>query len=329
MLLLHFYHIDMQIISGITEIQINSPTAVAIGKFDGVHLGHKQLLREITEKAHSSGVMKSVVFTFNPSPESLFSGIAFPELTTISEKRKIFDRMGIDILIEFPMNFKTASIPADVFLREYLCDRLNARYIVAGRDLSFGESGSGNADLLCALAGEYGYECHIIDKLKYKGADISSTRIREAIVTGDIVKASEMIGEPYRITGVVSHGRHVGSSLGMPTANVIIPPDKLTGPRGVYYSRVHTLNGIYRSISNLGVKPTVAEDELLCCESYIYDFNDDIYGQYIEVELLDFVRPERKFDSIEELKEQMNRDIRAGDKYSRAQTKADPKLICP
>lgn len=299
----------MQIISGITEIHIDSPTAVAIGKFDGVHLGHKELIRCITEKAHSSGVLKSAVFTFIPSPESLFSGIAVPELTTVSEKRRIFDRLGVDILIEFPMNFKTAATSPDAFLREYLSDKLNARFIVAGKDVSFGKGGKGDAKLLKALSEECGYECIVVDKLKYEGVEISSTRIREAVVTGNMKKAAALIGEPYRICGTVSRGRHLGSSIGIPTANVYIPPDKLTGPNGVYHSRVYTEYGVFKAISNIGVKPTVGVNELMCCESYIYDFDGDIYGKYIEVQLLEFVRPERKFDSIEALRQQLMKDI--------------------
>ena len=347
----------MQIISGITDFQLNNPSAVAIGKFDGVHLGHRMLIEDIVRYSGAHDGVKSVVFTFNPSPESFFAGQSFPELTTVSEKRHIFERMGVDVLIEFPMNQDTVHTTPEDFISGYLVTKMNAAYIAAGSDISFGDKGLGNADTIREGGTKYGYECNILDKVMYKGEDISSTRIREAVESGNMIPVTAMLGSPYRITGTVSHGRHLGHRLGMPTANLIIPPDKITGPKGVYYSKVYTATGVYASISNVGVKPTITEatthrlpdgamktvdhvsndagssrcdvshepsdhewslnvcEELLCCESYIYDFDTDIYGDYIEVELLEFVRPEMKFDSIEELKTQMKRDIEAGSKY--------------
>ncbi|MCR5595473.1 MAG: riboflavin biosynthesis protein RibF [Lachnospiraceae bacterium] len=305
----------MQIISGITDFQLNNDSAVAIGKFDGVHLGHRILIEDIVGVSCKDPGLKSVVFTFNPSPESLFVGHALPELTTTNEKRFIFDRMGVDVLIEFPMNQNTAAITAEEFVTDYLVKRMRAGVITAGVDLSFGYKGLGNADLLERLGKDNSYECHIIDKVTYKGEEISSTRIRNALSDGDMETVSALLGSPYRVSGVVAHGRKLGRTIGMPTANVIIPPDKMTGPKGVYYSKVYTAEGVYPAISNVGVKPTVIDDELLCCESYIYGYDRDIYGQYIEVELMHFVRPERKFEGIEELKDQMQHDIAGGMSY--------------
>lgn len=307
----------MKIISGITEFQLDSPSAVAIGKFDGVHLGHRLLLDRIIAASDRNPDVKSVVFTFNPSPESLFAGQALKELTTISEKRLIFDRMGVDVLIEFPMNHQTAAIRAHDFTQRYLVERMCASLIVAGSDVSFGYMGEGNADTLIRLGRDYGYECEIIDKVTYKGVPISSTRIRNAIEAGEMEQVTAMLGFPYRISGFVTHGRHLGHEIGMPTANVILAPDKMTGPNGVYYSRVYTADGVFHGITNVGVKPTVMNDELLCCESFLYDFDRDIYGEYIEVELLKFVRPERRFDSLDELKEQMQKDIEGGRAFHR------------
>ena len=316
----------MQIISGITDFQLNSPSAVAIGKFDGVHLGHRMLIEDIVRYSEEHGGVKSVVFTFNPSPESFFAGQSFPELTTVSEKRHIFERMGVDVLIEFPMDQDTVHTSPKEFISVYLVTKMKAAYIAAGSDISFGDKGLGNADTIREGGIKFGYESNIHDKITYNGEDISSTRIREAVESGDMITASAMLGSPYRVTGTVSHGRHLGHRLGMPTANLIIPPDKITGPKGVYYSKVFTGTGVYASISNVGIKPTISEsgssewslnvcEELLCCESYIYDFDSDIYGDYIEVELLEFIRPEMRFDSIDELKAQMERDIESGKKY--------------
>lgn len=302
----------MKIISETTDFQLDKASSVAIGKFDGVHLGHRLLIDDIVSYAKTHENCNSVIFTFNPSPESLFLGRSLPELTTVSEKRSIFERMGVDVVIEFPMNKDTADTPADEFIGRYLSKQMRSAYITAGSDLSFGSHGSGNSALLLEHQKEFGYTCRIMDKVTYKGEEISSTRIREAVECGRMELAAAMLGSPYRITGTVSHGRKLGHTIGMPTANVIIAPDKVTGPRGVYYSRVITTDGEYPSISNVGVKPTVMNDELPCCESYLYGFDGDIYGEHIEVELLEFLRPEYKFGSITELKNQMEKDIERG-----------------
>lgn len=309
----------MRIISGISEFQLNKPTAVAIGKFDGIHLGHKALIEEIIDKSKKD-FLQSVIFTFNPSPESFFCKRALKELSTVSEKRHMFEMLGIDVLIEFPLNDITVATDPELFIEKYLYEQMRAKYIVAGTDISFGKKGLGNSALLQEKSDEYGYEVKIIDKISYAGDSISSTRVRDAICAGDMELANNMLGAPYKVTGIVSHGRHLGTQMGMPTANVIIPPDKLVGPNGVYISRVITANGIYNSISNIGVKPTVSDDELQCVESYIYDFNEDIYGKYIEVELIKFCRPEMKFGSVEELKRQMQQDIAAGHEYHEKKT---------
>ena len=301
----------MRIISGISEFQLHKPSAIAIGKFDGVHLGHRSLIEKI-KKAADKSFLKSVVFTFNPSPESFFCGQALPELTTIGEKRRIFELMGIDVLIEFPLNRETASTEPELFVQKYIREQMRAAYIVAGRDISFGKNGLGGEKLLRTMADECGYECELVDKIKYEGQDISSTRIKAALKDADMELVSALLGRPYTISGIVAHGRRLGRQLGMPTANVIIPPDKLSGPNGVYLSRVKTEKGEYNAVTNVGVKPTVAEDELLCAESYMYDFDGDIYGKYIEVELLKFCRPEMRFASVEELKAQMQKDIEFG-----------------
>ena len=304
----------MQIISGTSTFQINKPTAVAIGKFDGIHLGHMMLIDHIKKAASDKG-LQSVIFTFNPSPESFIFGRSMPELTTVNEKRAIFEKLGIDILIEFPMNHETAATDPTLFIERYLHEQMKAAYIVAGHDVSFGDRGKGNAALLMKYSDICGYECDIVDKVTYDGIDISSTRIREAVENGDMELASKLLGKPYSIAGAVSHGKKLGRKIGMPTANVYVAPDKITGPNGVYFSRVITDDGVYNSVSNVGVKPTVSDDELLCIESYLLDFDGDMYGKYIEVELLKFSRPEMKFSGIDELKAQMESDIAAGKIY--------------
>ncbi|MCM1264436.1 MAG: bifunctional riboflavin kinase/FAD synthetase, partial [Butyrivibrio sp.] len=285
-------------------------SAVAIGKFDGIHLGHRKLIDNMLEQKKNGCL--AVVFTFEPSPEKFFRGKEAKELMTIEEKRTAFERLGIDVLIEFPLNKETAAIAPERFITEYLIGKLKATVVVAGTDISFGNKGAGNAGLLREMAQEEGFFAQIIDKVTWNGEEISSTLIREAVRNGDMEKASALLGAPYRICGEVVNGRRFGRKLGMPTVNQQPSADKLLPPNGVYYSYVWLDNVCYRSVSNVGCKPTVSEERLMGVETYIYDFDSDIYGRKIEVELLRFKRAEIEFASTEALKEQMRKDIDEG-----------------
>lgn len=300
----------MQIIEGTTEFALSHKSAVAIGKFDGIHLGHQKLLHKITEQKKDG--TQAVVFTFSPAPEAFFSGKAMKELMTVEEKRTAFEQMGIDVLIEFPLNKVTAATEPVYFVTEYLVGKLKAAVIAAGTDLSFGSKGAGNAQLLQRLAEDYGYRVEIIDKVKYAGEEVSSTLIREAVGNGDMKKAAALLGCPYQISGVVSHGRQLGRRLGMPTVNLLPSEEKLLPPRGVYYSNVWLDGSRYPGISNIGSKPTVSDEHRTGVETYLYSFEGDVYGSQINVELLDYKRAEKKFDSVETLKQQMRRDIEEG-----------------
>jgi riboflavin kinase/FMN adenylyltransferase len=209
----------MQIISGTTEFKSEDRTAVAIGKFDGIHLGHRELLKQIL-RAKEDG-LKTTIFTFDPSPAVFFSGKEQAELTTKNEKRRIFERLGVDLLVEFPMNAQTAAIPAERFVKEILCERLQTRFLAAGTDLSFGDQGKGNWHLLKALSGKYGYQIQVLDKMLYEGREISSTFVREELKKGNMELVTRLLGEPYSITGHVAHGKQLGRTIGMPTMNLL------------------------------------------------------------------------------------------------------------
>ena len=306
--------IRMQIIEQTLDFQLNIPSAVAIGKFDGIHRGHKCLLEQILEQKKRGKC--AVVFTFDPSPYTLFSGKQEMELTTREEKRSYFEQMGIDVLIEFPMTFETAAMPPEQFVKEILCEKMQASYIAAGVDVSFGDRGKGDMVLLQKLSSVYGYELNIIDKVKTTdGKEISSTLVRDEIRLGNMQRVQELLGEPYFLTGVVKHGKKFGRTIGMPTVNLIPKEEKLLPPNGVYFSEVQYGEKIYKSITNIGYKPTVNEERVLGVESFLYDFAQDIYGQEITVRLFAFKRPEMKFRSVEELKQQMAADIAEGRYY--------------
>lgn len=302
----------MIIIENTTNFPLDGRSAVAIGKFDGIHLGHRKLLEKIIQQKEKGYL--ATVFTFDTSAAAFFGGDD-KELTTREEKRRLFARMGMDVLIEFPLNQETAATPPDVFVEEYIIRQMKAAYICAGMDVSFGQRGAGNYQLLQQYAAAGDYRIEIIDKVMTGGEEVSSTRVREAIRSGEMQLANEMLGTAYSLTGVVAHGRRLGRTIGMPTANLLPEKDKLLPPNGVYYSRVRYQDKVYKAISNIGCKPTVSAEMVLGVESYLYDFTEDIYGKEITVELLEFRRPEMKFADVEALKTQMEKDIQAGKTY--------------
>jgi riboflavin kinase/FMN adenylyltransferase len=303
----------MQIISGTTQFRIEEPTAVAIGKFDGLHQGHRKLLNEII--AQKEDGLKAAVFTFDPSPEIFFGMNPSRELSTNSEKRQLFEEIGIDILVEFPFNKETAAISPENFVIDILRGRMNAAFVAAGTDLSFGAMGKGNFELMSSLARHLGFEARKIDKIERNRKIISSTLIRELVEKGEMEEAAACLGEPYRITGKIVHGRALGRRIGIPTLNQIPPADKLLPPFGVYYSEVKADGRVFKGMTNIGIKPTVTDEHRTTVETYLYHFSGDLYGEYADVKLLTFRRPEKRFADIKELQRTMQEDIRAGEIY--------------
>lgn len=302
----------MVIIENTTEFALEHKSAVAVGKFDGIHLGHRKLLGKILEQKEKG--FAAVVFTFDTSAGAFFGGEE-KELSTREEKRAAFARMGIDVLIEFPLNKETAATEPEEFVRRYLARQMQTAYLCAGPDITFGRRGAGNKELLARYEKVCGYRLELIEKVQVDGGEVSSTRVRSAVRAGEMEAAARMLGMPYSMSGRVEHGRRLGRTLGMPTANLLPEADKLLPPAGVYYSSV-LLNGrIYRGISNVGCKPTVSRENIMGVETYLYDFDDSIYGSQITVQLHAFRRPEKKFDNVEALRAQLMLDIAAGREF--------------
>ncbi|MCR5508106.1 MAG: bifunctional riboflavin kinase/FAD synthetase [Lachnospiraceae bacterium] len=304
----------MQIICDTVNFHIGDPTVVTIGKFDGIHKGHAGIFSRMNEYRRQG--LKLAVFTFDVPTSTLLTGEETGVLTTRAEKRRIFEELGTDILVEFPFNEKTASIGAETFIDEYLTGSLNMKAIVMGSDCRFGHRGLGDGEMLRRHAHEYGYEVEVIGKLRYSDREISSTLIRERIAKGDIAGANEMLIHPYFFYGEVVHGRRIGRSLGIPTVNLIPDKLKLLPPNGVYFSSVDHNGTRYDAITNIGRKPTVeGEVSPIGVETYIYDFDEQIYGEELTVSLYEFLRPEMKFDSLEALKAQLKHDVAEGEKW--------------
>lgn len=300
----------MEIIAGTTQIQLGRETAAAIGKFDGVHIGHRRLLEEILSRKKDG--LAACVFTFDPPPAVFFGCPDGKELTTKEEKRLLFQRMGVDVLIEFPLNDRTAATPPEEFAREILAGQMQVRFLAAGTDLSFGAKGAGDAALLRKLGPGLGFAVETIGKVCLEGREVSSTLVRAQVESGDMESAERLLGMPYLVAGQVVPGKQLGRTLGFPTVNILPRDEKLLPPKGVYLSRVRHKDKVYRAISNVGNKPTVTRESVIGVESYLYDFAGDLYGEQIEVYLCAFRRPERRFQSVEALRERLKEDIAAG-----------------
>lgn len=289
-------------------------TAVALGKFEGIHCGHQLLMDEV-KKQKKQG-RKSVVFTFDrPTRLTLAGDTAYQQIYTKEERRDILRRYGIDILIEHPFTKKFAALTPERFIREVLVGRVGARVVVVGTDFHFGKNRSGSVETLRRLSEECGYQLIVIEKLKLGGFDISSTRIRDCIARGDLEMTNQLLGRDYSIHGQVIHGNALGRTIDVPTINQHVPAEKLIPPNGVYVSRVHCADKVYYGITNIGIKPTVNAGAEKTVETNIFDFDEDVYGEDVMVELLHFHRPEVKFDSVEALRDQLFEDISFGKSY--------------
>lgn len=295
----------MKYIKNTLDFRISEPSVISLGKFDGLHMGHRYLMEEV-EKGKIEG-LKSVVFTFDIPPKSIH-GTEYKVLSTNEEKAQIFSAAGVDYLIECPFTEKFRQMSPQEFLK-MLTEKINVKKIVAGTDFRFGYKRSGTYEDLKACAGHYGYEAAIVKKKQYKGVDISSTRIRECIAGGDMEEANELLGYSYFLSGIVQHGNEIGRTIGFPTANQIPKPEKLLPPNGVYAVEVLLDGKKYRGISNVGCKPTIHGKNPVGVETYIFDFHEEIYGRQMKVSFLKFIRGERKFASLTELQAQLGRDI--------------------
>ena len=300
----------MQYITGTRNFELKEKTAVTLGKFDGVHRGHQKLLSEVFRFREQG--LKTAVFTFATAPGALISGKPMTMITTNEERRRKLESMGVDYLVEYPFNKDVASMEPELFVSDVLCRRMRAGAVVTGTDFHFGHNRRGDVHTLAELAPKYGYEAVVVEKISDGSRIISSTYIREELAAGRIRKANELLGYPYSITGTVVHGRHLGTTLGFPTVNILPPPEKHLPIFGVYLSETVIDGRIYDSLTNVGRKPTIAGEHPVSVETYIYNLSQDLYGKEIEVRMIDFFRPEIKFDSLAELQERVTFDKEQG-----------------
>lgn len=282
---------------------------IALGFFDGVHLGHGALLRRAAEEAKKRGC-ESAVFTFDRPPKEVITGIPCPLINSPEDRAELVKRLyGIDEMIMVPFDDEMRTTPWDRFVTDILVERYGAVHLVAGHDHHFGHRNQGSPELLKEKCAELGLGCDIIPAVTLDGVTVSSTHIRKLLEEGDVETARAFLGHPHVLTQTVGHGRQLGRTIGIPTANLVAPPHVLLPKRGVYAAKITLPDGrAFGGVTNVGVRPTVNNGQDVTVEPWILDFDGDLYGQAIRVEFFQRLRDERKFESLEALRSQIETD---------------------
>lgn len=283
---------------------------VTIGSFDGVHLGHKFLIEKLKELAVTESLPPGplVVVTFDPHPAKVLGPTAPPRIFSKQDQIDMFAKMGVDDLYFLPFTPELAQMDAETFARQCLFDLLKPSALVVGYDFAFGKNRTGDFNLLQNMAAAYSCKVLRCEPLKIDGEIVSSTRIREMIRAGDTRGAEKFLGRPFYLKGEVVHGKKLGRTIQVPTANLFVESEIVLA-HGVYLCRVHTKSGSFHGLTNVGTNPTVTADTSLKIECYILDFNQVIYGETICLEFLERIREEKKFPNVEVLKKEIQNDI--------------------
>lgn len=297
----------MEFIENILDRKIEKRSAITLGKFDGLHRGHRLLVDQVLQKKQEG--YTAALFTFDTPPSWLFDGRVGDKILTNEERRTLAEKFRIDILVQCPFTKEVACMEPEDFVKSVLIEKMNAGFIVVGKDFHFGHNRRGDIALLAELSNQYGYEFVVFPKKQYYGRDVSSSYIRETLRIGDMELAQKLLGYPYFIAGEVVRGKQLGRTVGIPTANQVPDAEKLLPPNGVYASKVIVADRSYYGMTNIGVRPTVEDTDRKNVETYLLDYEGELYGENIMVQLLHFERPERKFISVEELRKQLVLDI--------------------
>ena len=290
---------------------------IALGFFDGVHRGHGALLRRAAEEARRRGCTPAV-FTFDRPPKEVITGIPCPLINSPEDRSDLVKRLyGIDEMLMVPFDDEMRTTPWDRFVTDILVGRYGAVHLVAGHDHHFGYKNQGSPELLREKCAELGLGCDIIPAVTLDGVTVSSTHIRKLLEEGGVETARAFLGHPHVLTQTVGHGRRLGRTIGVPTANLVAPPHVLLPKRGVYAAKVTLPDGrAFGGVTNVGIRPTVNHGQDVTVEPWILDFDGDLYGQKLRVEFFRRLRDERKFDSLEALKTQIQCDaVRTREAY--------------
>jgi len=297
----------LKVFKNFTDYSSQKPLALSLGMFDGVHLGHKSIIDELT-KVGTENNLETAILTFWPHPRFVFNpNEDLKLLNTLEEKKQLIEKYGIHNLFlkEFDEEFR--NLTGEEFVRQILVDKLNVKYLIIGYDHSFGKNKSGNFELLQKLSKELDFEVEQMEAINIHENNISSTKVRNALLTGNIEEANAMLGYPYSVSGTVVHGKKIGRTIGYPTANIDTESIKLLPKKGAYIVEVSVKGSLFKGMLSVGTNPTVNGDQLTV-EVYILDFDDDIYDEKITVRFRDFLHDEIKFESLEKLIEKLDLD---------------------
>ena len=289
---------------------------IALGFFDGVHLGHAALLRRTVAEAARRGVTPAV-FTFDRPPKEVVTGVPCPLIASPEDRRGLLERQfGIRDIIMVPFDDEIRTTAWDDFVSRILVGRYHAVHLVAGHDHHFGHKNQGTPKLLAAKCAELGLGCDIIPKVELDGITVSSTYIRSLVTMGQMERATRYLGHPHVLTQEVRHGRRIGHTIGVPTVNLVVPPHVLVPSHGVYVTRVHLPDGSsYPAVTNVGTRPTVNNGADVTVEPWLLGFDGDLYGQRVRVEFYKRLRDEIRFDSLDALRQQIQKDAEETRKF--------------
>ena len=304
----------MKIFHGTDNAGISRGTVLTLGVFDGLHLGHQRIMQTVVESANATGAVPTVI-TFDPHPRAvLHPKNAPPLLQTLDQRLANFEVLGIKqtIVIRFDKEF--ADTDAETFLRDIVHERLQAREVFLGKGFFFGKNRGGNIELLREMSKRLGFFADEVAEVRLRGRRISSSKIRQLLAEGKVNLARRMLGRPYGVEGQIIHGLQRGRTIGFPTAN-LHPHNRVIPKFGVYATATLIEGKWRRSITNVGIRPTFDDDQNPSIESYIFDFDGDLYGDVLRVRFLHRIRDERKFASIDELRAQIEKDTRRALNY--------------
>ena len=311
----------MRLFHGTDNAAIHRPTVLTLGVFDGLHLGHQLIMKTVVERARETHAVPTVI-TFDPHPRAvLHPESAPPLLQTFDQKIEGFGVLGIEqtIVVRFTKEF--SNIRAEDFLKDLVVDRLHAKEVYLGKGFAFGHNREGNIELLKRMGSELGFVAGEVPEVKLRGCRVSSSKIRQVLASGQVNLARRMLGRPYGVEGRVEHGSERGHTLGFPTAN-LHPHNRVIPRNGVYVTGTLIEGQWRRSVTNVGVRPTFGDATEPSVETFVMNWDGDLYGDVVRVRFLYRLRDERKFSSIDELKTQIARDVeRANSYFERAGTK--------
>lgn len=290
-------------------IEQHESTAVTIGNFDGIHLGHFSLVEEVKKQATLKG-LKSIIFSFYPHPKTIITGKPIKHILLPEEKLFILKEMSVNTFIEYPFNKEFAKYEPEYFIKEILVKKLKCKVLVVGEDYKLGRKQSGNISNIKQIARKFNIEVIVIKHKLYKNKKISSSNIRNLILKGKLSEVNQMLSKAFFIKGRVNKGNQIGRTIGFPTANIFPHASKILPPNGVYITKTNVIetNEQYYSITNIGISPTVngIHNKI---ETFLFNFNGNLYNKDIIVSFYEYIRREKKFNSLEELKEQIKKDI--------------------